>query len=449
MKKKLALDTLAIQAAEDPQDNDCLAIRLPLNMSTSYLVPGFDADTIDSMFLGSDRPRYHNYTRWSNPTLRAFEDRVAEMEGAEAGLAFAGGMAAISALALTLLSKGDHFIYSDMCYVGALELFGQHLSRWGIEMSRVNTSDAQQVQAAVRPNTKLIYVETPANPIIRLTDIARMAEIAHQAGAVLAVDSTFCGPTIQRPLELGADYVIHAATKYLCGHGDALGGVIVGRKHDLHKIRQDALVHLGGAMSPFNAWLILRGMMTLPVRMQRHSQNALQIARFLEAHPAVRRVIYPGLESHPHHELAKRQMHTGFGGMLSFSLKDGIGAAVSFCEKVNVFAFATSLGHLRSMVYFYPTDVYLNIPPALSAVQRDEIVDWMGKDGVIRTNVGLEDVNDLIADLDQALKGRSLKSRLAPLAYRVYMSQLQQSAEKDKKSEELPELTPQPSDASS
>ncbi len=419
--KKLSIDTLAIQAGEDPHETASEAMRLPIEMSTSFKMPDFGPDLFDTMLLSSDRPKYHTYTRWTNPTLRAFEDRVAALEGAEAGLAFAGGMAAISALALTLLSQGDHVIVSDVCYMGAVELFGLHLTRFGIQVSRVNTSDPQAVQEAIRPNTKLIYVETPSNPILRISNISLLADIAHAAGAVLAVDSTFAGPTLQRPIELGADYVIHAATKYLCGHGDALGGVIAGSKEDLHKIRLDGLVHFGGALSPFNAWLIMRGMMTLPVRMERHCKNTLKIAQFLEAHPAVRRVNYPGLESHPQHDLARRQMPNGYGGVLSIVLKGGIGAAVALAEKVRVFTFATSLGHLRSMLYFYPTETFTAPPPLLSADQHADVIRWMGKDGVMRLNVGLEDVDDLIADLDQALKGRTAKSLMAPLAYRMFM----------------------------
>ena len=419
--KKLSIDTLAIQAGEDPDDTASAAMRLPIEMSTSFKMPEFGPDLFDTMLLSSDRPKYHTYTRWTNPTLRAFEDRVAALEGAEAGLAFAGGMSAISGLALTILSQGDHVIISDVCYMGAVELFGTHLTRFGIQVSRVNTSDPQAVQEAIRPNTKMIYVETPSNPILRISNIPLLADIAHAGGAVLAVDSTFAGPTLQRPIELRADFVLHAATKYLCGHGDALGGVIVGNKEDLHQIRMDGLVHFGGALSPFNAWLIMRGMMTLPVRMERHCKNALQIARFLEGHPAVRRVNYPGLESHPQHELAMRQMPNGCGGVLSIVLKGGIGAAVTLAEKVRVFAFATSLGHLRSMLYFYPTETFTTPPPLLSPAQHAEVLGWMGKDGVIRINVGLEDVDDLIDDLDQALRGRTVKSLVAPLAYRMFV----------------------------
>jgi cystathionine beta-lyase/cystathionine gamma-synthase len=315
------------------------------------------------------------------------------------------------------LSQEDHLVASEVCYAGSVELFGQHLPRLGIEVSLVDTSDADQVRAALRPNTRMIYAETPANPILRVCDVRALAELAREAGVPLVVDSTFGGPVLQRPLELGADYVVHSLTKYLSGHGDALGGVVLGPQEGCQRIRKEMLVHLGGAMSPFNAWLILRGLMTLPLRMERHCQNALQVARFLEAHPRVSRVIYPGLESHPHHELARRQM-SGFGGMLTFQLKGGLGAAITLAEKVRLFKYATSLGHAHSLLFYYPTDVYVDAAPYLSAAQKAGIREWMG-DGIVRVSVGLEKVEDLIADLDQALRGRTFKGLVGPLAYRL------------------------------
>jgi len=298
-----------------------------------------------------------------------------------------------------------------------VELFGVHLPRQGIEVSLVDTSDLAQVQEAMRPNTKMVYVETPANPILRISDIRALAQIAHRTGALLAVDSTWASPCLQRPLALGADYVIHSATKYLNGHGDALGGVIVGPDDGVHRIRKEALVHLGGALSPFNAWLIARGMITLPLRMARHSASALTVARFLEQHPAVSRVVYPGLESHPHHELARRQM-SGFGGMLAFQLKRGLGAAITLAEKIKLFTYATSLGHARSLLFYYPTDMYVDAAPYLDAEQKARIREWTG-DGIVRVSVGLEEPDDLIADMDQALRARSVKGMVGPAAFGV------------------------------
>jgi methionine-gamma-lyase len=422
------LETLALHAGEEP-DPQTGALRLPLHMASSFRLPGFGRRLFDALFMQSERPP-HAYTRWSNPTLRALEERLAALEGLDAptkndpptALVTASGMAAVSALLLTLLSAGDHVVASEVCYAGSVELFGQHLPRLGIGVSLVDTSDLDQVHDALRPETRLVYAETPANPILRIADVAALAGLAHGAGALLAVDSTFAGPTIQRPLALGADYVVHSLTKYLNGHGDALGGVIVGPRAGIRRIRQEMLVHLGGALSPFNAWLIQRGLVTLPLRMARHSENALQVARFLEDHPRVSRVIYPGLESHPHHELARRQMSAGgvpaYGGMLTFQLKGGLGAAITLAEKIQVFQYATSLGHAHSLLFYYPTDLYVDAVDYLDSGQKRRIRGWMG-DGIVRASIGLENVEDLIADLDGALRGRSFKGLLGPLAYKL------------------------------
>jgi len=415
MKLSRALETLAIHAGEEP-DAETGALRAPIHMASSFELPGFGPELFEALMMTSERPP-HVYTRWSNPTLRALEDRLAALEGAEAAMTTASGMAAVASLLLTFLSSGDHVVASEVCYAGSVELLGEHLPRYGIEVSLVNTSDVGEVEAALRPETKLVYVETPANPILRIADVAALADAAHGAGARLAVDSTFAGPVLQRPLELGADYVVHSLTKYLNGQGDAVGGVVLGLGEGIHRMRREMLVHLGGAMSPFNAWLIMRGLVTLPLRMERHCENALQVARFLESHPRVERVIYPGLESHPHHDLARRQM-AGFGGMLTFQLKGGLGAAVTLAEKIRLFKYATSLGHAHSLLFYYPTDIYVDDVSYLSPPQKRRIREWMG-DGIVRASIGLESAEDLIADLDQALRGRSLKGLVAPLAYRL------------------------------
>jgi cystathionine beta-lyase/cystathionine gamma-synthase len=383
-------------------------------MSAAFELPGFGPRLLDALTMESDRSPFA-YARWGNPTTRALEDKIAAMEGGEAGLALASGMAAVSALLFTFLQSGEHVVASEVCYAGSLELFGSYLARRGIEASLVDTSDVSQVRAALRPKTRLVYVETPANPILRISDIAALAEIAHEAGALLAVDSTWAGPCLQKPLVLGADYVIHSATKYLNGHGDALGGLIVGPAEGIHRIRKEALVHLGGAISPFNAWLIARGMATLPLRMGRHCESAQEVARFLEEHPAVSRVLYPGLESHPHHDLAQRQM-AAFGGMIAFQLKHGLGAAITLAEKIRLFTYATSLGHARSLLFYYPTDLFVEAVDYLSEAQKAAIRKWMG-DGIVRVSVGLEDVLDLVSDLDQALRGRTVKGMVGPAAY--------------------------------
>ncbi len=413
-----SLDTLAIHAGEKP-DPETGALTPPIHTSAAFKLPGFGPKLFDALLMESHQPP-HAYVRWGHPTARMLETKMAALEGGEAALAVASGMAAVSAIMFTFLKSGDHLIASEVCYAGSVELFGVHLPKQGIEVSLVDTSDLKRVQETLRPNTKMIYVETPANPILRIADIQALAQIAHDAGALLVVDSTWAGPCLQRPLAQGADYVIHSATKYLNGHGDALGGVIIGPSKGVHRIRKEALVHLGGAISPFNAWLIARGLVTLPLRMARHCESALTVARFLEDHSAVSRVVYPGLESHPHHELACRQMAVQgmdrFGGMLTFQLKKGLGAAITLAEKIRLFTYATSLGHARSLLFYYPTDLYVDAALYLTDAQKARIREWTG-DGIVRVSVGLEDPNDLIADLDHALRARTVKGLVGPAAY--------------------------------
>jgi methionine-gamma-lyase len=408
-------ETLAVHAGESA-DPTTGALRLPLHMATTFKLPKFGIKLFDALMMDSARPPFA-YTRWGNPTLRALEDRLSAMEGAESAVVTASGMAAVSALVLTCLSSGDHIITSEVCYAGSVELFGIHLPRFGIEVSLVDTSDLEQVRAALRPNTKLIYAETPANPILRIADISTLAKIAHEAGALLVVDSTWAGPSLQNPIALGADFVLHSLTKYLNGHGDALGGAVLGSEKNIQRIRKDMLVHLGGALSPFNAWLILRGLVTLPLRMKQHCQNALKVARFLETHPKVERVFYPGLESHPHHELAARQM-SDFGGMLTFRLKGRLGAAITLAEKIRLFSYATSLGHAHSLLFYYPTDIYIDAMPFYTDEQKSRIRKWMGE-GIIRASIGIESADDLIRDLDRALRARTFKGWVGPLAYQI------------------------------
>jgi methionine-gamma-lyase len=421
---ELDFSTLAVHAGEEA-DPKTGAMRLPIDMATTFKLPPFGPRLIDALMMDSERPP-HAYTRWSNPTLRVLEERLVALEIASLPIAkkkkidavvTASGMAAVSALLLTLLSQGDHVIASEVCYAGSVELFGQYMPRLGIEVSLVDTSDLGQVQAALRPTTRLVYAETPANPILRLSDIAALAGVAHAAGIPLAVDSTWASPALQQPLALGADFVIHSLTKYINGHGDALGGVVIGPQKQVQRIRKEMLVHLGGVLSPFNAWLILRGAVTLPLRMERASQSAMQVAQFLESHPKVARVVYPGLESHPQHALAQRHMSAS-GGMLTFQLKGGLRAAITLSEKIKVFHYATSLGHAHSLLFYYPTDMYIDAAAYLTPAQKASLRAWTGE-GIVRLSIGLESPADLIADLDQALRGRSARGLAGPLAYQL------------------------------
>jgi methionine-gamma-lyase len=288
-----------------------------------------------------------------------------------------------------------------VAYAGTAEITNDLIPSLGIQVAKANTSNLDEVRAAVTPQTKLVYVETPCNPLMRLTDVAAVAEIAHAAGAVLAVDSTFATPMATQPISLGADYVIHSLTKYLNGHGDAIGGAVLGGKDDIGKLRQNVAIRTGGVLSPFNAWLIMRGLATLPLRMEAHQGNALHVASFLENHPKVTRVIYPGLPSHPQHDLAVRQMRN-FAGMLTFQVADGPAAARALADHLRIIHYAVSLGHHRSLVFYLRTSDLLESSFKLNEAQLASYREYAGE-GVFRFSVGLEDPEDLCQDLEQAL----------------------------------------------
>jgi methionine-gamma-lyase len=365
-------------------------------MSTTFVIDpsvAFSADEIND-----ETPFV--YTRWGNPTIAQLERKLAVLERAEECVAFASGVAAIAALFLHSLKAGDHMVMSDVTYAAASEFANQKLPNLGIQVTRVDASNPENVRAALRPNTRLVYVETPVNPLLRLTDVEAVATIAHQAGIPVAVDSTFATPVGMRPMELGADYVIQSLTKYICGHGDAIGGAVIGRREQLKKLRTMA-IHMGGILSPFNAWLILRGAATLPIRMAAHQEGALAVARHLETHPKVTRVMYPGLPSHPQHELAKRQM-SNFSGMLTFQVKDGPAAAQLLSERLQIVHYAVSLGHNRSLVCYLVTDDLLHSSFHLTPEQEASYRAFAGS-GVFRLSVGLEDPADIMADIDDAL----------------------------------------------
>ena len=365
-------------------------------MSTTFVIDPSVAFSADEM---TDETPFV-YTRWGNPTIAQLERKLAVLEAAEDCVAFGSGVAAIAALFLHVLKAGDHMVMSDITYAAASEFANQKLPNLGIEVTRVETSEPENVRAALRPNTRLVYLETPVNPLLRLTDIEAVATIAHQAGVAVAVDSTFATPVATRPVELGADFVIQSLTKYICGHGDAIGGAILGRRAELQKLRT-AAIHMGGILSPFNAWLLLRGVATLPIRMAAHQENALAVARHLEEHPKIIRVMYPGLPSHPQHELAKHQMEN-FSGMVTFQVKDGPAAARLLSERLRIVHYGVSLGHNRSLVCYLSTDDLLRSSFHLTPEQEASYRAY-GGNGVFRLSVGLEDPADLVADLDNAL----------------------------------------------
>jgi methionine-gamma-lyase len=390
------VSTQAIHAGEDKRSS-AGASAPDLVMSSSFLIDeevSFSATNLDA-----ESP--YIYTRWSNPTIAQLEEKLAVLEQAEASIALASGMAATTAVLLQFLSSGDHLVISSTNYPGTAEFARQSLPRFGIDVAPVDTREPGNIEKAIRKETKMIWLETPSNPLLRLADIAAASTIAKQQGALLVVDSTFATPIATRPLELGADLVVHSLTKYIGGHGDAMGGSISGSKSLISELRGEALTHYGGVISPFNAWLIMRGMATLPMRMRAHEENALAVAGFLENHSKVETVVYPGLESHPQHGLAKRQMDV-FSGMLSFRVADAKRVAERMMSKLDVIHYAVSLGHHRSLIYLMDTEDLIGSSYQLQGADLDEYLATAGE-GLFRLSVGLEDSTDLCADLERVL----------------------------------------------
>ncbi len=375
------------------------AIQPTISMSVNNVfTPGSAGFSAEGMDL-TDQP--YLYARWTNPTVRALETRLAALEGAEDALCTATGVAAIAATFLGLLKSGDHLIVSEVCYAGAYELATRILPDLGIAVTPVNLSDLDAVRAALRPNTRLIHAESPCNPILRLTDLAGLSALAHQAGVLVSVDSTLATPVITRPIAHGVDLVIHSLTKFINGHGDALGGAVIGRKDLISRLRARAGVYLGASLAAQNAWLILRGIDTLFPRLRTSSANAMALAQWLETHPAVARVIYPGLASHPQHALAQAQMDLP-GGMIVFQVKDPAAMAQRMADRLQIIHYAFSLGHQRSICVLIPTDDIQASTFRMEGAALDRYRSWAG-DGLFRLSVGLEDPADLIADLSRAL----------------------------------------------
>lgn len=336
------------------------------------------------------------YTRYGNPTHRQVEETVAALEGGEAALVTGSGMGAISTSIMSLLQKGDHVVAQRSLYAGTTTLLENVLPRWGIESTFVDQTNADNFAEAIRPNTKLIYVETPTNPLMRLTDLSAVADLANRRDITTIADNTLATPVNQRPLERGIDVVVHSATKYIGGHHDVTAGVIVSSEAFIERVWNLHIV-VGAALSPFDGWLLLRSLRTLGIRAERHNQNALALARFLESHPKVDRVNYPGLESHPQHELARRQMG-GFTGIMSVELRGNYQSAERFISSLKLAAYAASLGGFESLVVH---------PAAMWSKQLspDQLRSMGVSESLVRISVGLEDEDDLISDFAQALAG--------------------------------------------
>ena len=390
------IQTLSIHGGEN-QDSATSASSPALVMSSTFTVD--EEISFSANNLTAETPFV--YTRWDNPTTRQLEQKLAILEQAEACIAFASGMAASAAVMLAHLSQGDHLIISNTNYPGTAEFARETLTRLGVEVTPVDTTETAEISNAMRDNTRMLWLETPSNPLLRIADIAAAAGIAHEQGALLVVDSTFASPIATRPLNLGADLVIHSLTKYIGGHGDAMGGSVCGSQALLGPLRGEALVHYGGVISPFNAWLIMRGMATLPLRMRCHEANAHAVASFLEAHDKVEKVLYPGLESHPQHALAQTQMDN-FSGMISFRTANPKAIAQRMMRNLEVIHYAVSLGHHRSLVYLMQTADLIGSSYRLEGDELDKYRDVAGE-GIFRLSIGLEDSEDLIRDLEAVL----------------------------------------------
>ncbi len=360
-----------------------------------YQTSTFRFDTMEEgARLGAGEGEGWYYTRYGNPTTRLFEQRIALLEGGEDALAAASGMGAISTAVLSSVAPGGHVVSPRAIYQATYTLFTEVLPRQGVEVTLVDGVDVSAYERALRPETSLLYIETPNNPLMQMTDIAAVAALARGAGAMTIADNTFASPYNQRPLELGVDLVAHSATKYLGGHTDVTAGVIVGRAEAIRRAVPTLRV-LGPVPDPFASWLLLRGLKTLGIRVERHNQNAARLAEFLSGHPMVERVFYPGLPSHPGHEIARRQMR-GFGGMLSFEVRGGFEAGVNCVEALGTATLAVSLGGAETLVTHPASTTSVSIPRAER--ERAGITD-----GLIRVSVGLEDADDLIADFEEAL----------------------------------------------
>lgn len=388
--EKAGPSTQAVHAGEAPEPTTG-SLSPPLYQSSVYAFQ--DAEQGAALFAGS-REGYV-YTRLGNPTLKTLEKKLAILEGGEEALVTSSGMAAIATTVASLARAGEHVVSAEVIYGATYTLLREFWPRFGLQSTFVASSDTEDYRRAMRPNTRIVFVETPSNPTLEVVDIAALAEVARQGNALLVVDNTFATPMNQNPLALGADIVVHSASKYLGGHADVIAGVVVGRSDLIHKARQ-SLRLIGTVLGPFEAWLILRGLKTLALRVARHNENALAVARFLEGHPAVERVFYPGLESHPGHRLAARQMR-GFGGMVSFELKGGHDAGIRMVDSVRLCTLAVSLGDVSTLIEHPASMTHTSVP--VEERRRGGITD-----GLVRLSVGIEDAPDIIADLKQALE---------------------------------------------
>ena len=391
-----SFETLCVHGGEEKRTVGS-PVALPIVSSTSFHAA---AESMYSAKSIEEEPPLF-YTRWSNPTLRALERRLAALDGGEDAIVFASGMGAIAGLLFSKLKRGDRVVASDILYPGTAELLDQLESNWGVDVARVDTSSLSEVERALKPGARLVLFEIPASLTLRLTDVGAVVHLAHAAGAEVAVDATIATPIGIKPIALGADYVVHSLTKYACGHGDTMGGAVIGRRASLIDIRRTGLALFGAVLHPQAAWLIERSLHTLPARMRIHEANALAVASFLESHPRVERVFYPGLPSHPQHELARRQLANA-SGLLSFRPSDPQRLVRRLASDLEVASYAISLGKSRTVVFFIRTEEVLQGSFKMSEAALSDFRASAGE-GLVRVSVGLECAADIIADLDRCL----------------------------------------------
>ena len=388
---KMGYNTMIVHAGQAP-DPQTGALSTPIYQTSTFV---FENAEQGAARFALEEPGYI-YTRLGNPTQTALEEKMAALEGAEEAVAVASGMTAIAGTFWTLCGTGDHIVAAETLYGCTHALLSHVMPKFGIEVSFVDAGNPENIRKAMKANTKVVYIETPANPTMTLVDIAAVAEVAHAGGAQLVVDNTFMSPYCQRPMELGADVVVHSATKYLNGHGDVIAGITLGRKDFIKEYRFVGVKDItGGCISPFNAWLTIRGLKTLGVRMDRHCENAMKVAEYLEKHPKVEVINYPGLKRHPQYELACKQM-SKFGAMMSFEVVGGVEAGRTIMNNVKLCSLAVSLGDTETLIQ-HPASM------THSPICREERLKAGITDGLVRLSVGLEDAEDIIADLEQAL----------------------------------------------
>ena len=389
-KKQLGFETKQVHAGHFKDAYGSVAVPIYQTSTFEFI----DADHGAACFAREDSG--YIYSRIANPTIKAFEDNIASLENGYGGIATSSGMGAATTIYMALLGKGQHIVSTDAIYGPARAVIENHFSRFGVEYSYIDTSDTQNILRAIQPNTKVLYIETPANPTMQISDLKACASIAEEHNLTLVVDNTFCSPFLQNPLDLGADVVFHSITKFINGHADVVGGVIVTKTEELYKKIRPLMVNMGCNMDPHQAYMVLRGVKTLSVRVERADQNAGIIADYLEKHPKVNWIKYPGLPSHPQYELARQQMK-GFGSMISFGIKDGFEGGKKLMNNVQLAKLAVSLGGVESLIQ-HPASMTHAIVP-----EKEKLMAGITPD-LVRLSVGIEYINDLLSDLEEALK---------------------------------------------